>query len=559
MKEDKNSELLKQFIRPENLPIQSKGDEVAVSYSRVSSKEQFENNGSLESQSKTIKRFASHEHIPIVAEFGGVYESAATDERKEFQKMLKYIKHSKENIKYIIVSDHDRFSRSGADAIHLVDQLRKKGIRVIAANAPFDTQTSVGVLQQDMQFLWANFDNRQRSERTIRGMKQKYEKGYIIGKAPIGYDQQNINGETVLTINKIGRAIQLAFKWKADHNMKSSEIAKKLNKLGFKIREKQLSRIFRNLVYCGKLSNKMLGDKIVDGKWPPLVSVETFLRANEVLAEAKPSHYDYKRENENTPLKHFIVCDKCATKWTAYLVKKKGLYYYKCNTKGCQCNKSAKSMHEEFISLLSTFEIEKKHATPLKRELEYVFNAVYKNANSERNELEGRLNTVCKQLESLEEKFIENLIDSTTYQKHRSKYTENISQIQRDLQKKPQELSNRQEFIDFSLNLCQNLSQAWVSGDLECRQILQKAIFPEGIAYNLKNGGYRTTKVNMVIFSIAAGARVLDKKKTGNSLSKKRNSPLVPQEGIEPPRPKAHDFESCASTNSATRACGLQM
>lgn len=36
MKEDKNLELLKQFIHPQNLPVQSKGDEVAVSYSRVS-------------------------------------------------------------------------------------------------------------------------------------------------------------------------------------------------------------------------------------------------------------------------------------------------------------------------------------------------------------------------------------------------------------------------------------------------------------------------------------------------------------------------------------------
>ena len=100
---------------------------------------------------------------------------------------------------------------------------------------------------------------------------------------------------------------------------------------------------------------------------PPLISVETFLRANEVLADAKTGHYDYKRENENTPLKHFIVCDKCQTKWTAYLVNKKGLYYYKCNTKGCKCNKSAKRMHEEFISLLSSYEIDKKHFVPLKR------------------------------------------------------------------------------------------------------------------------------------------------------------------------------------------------
>ncbi len=31
-------------------------------------------------------------------------------------------------------------------------------------------------------------------------------------------------------------------------------------------------------------------------------------------------------------------------------------------------------------------------------------------------------------------------------------------------------------------------------------------------------------------------------------------SGLVPKAGIEPARPKAHDFESCASTNSATQA-----
>ncbi len=527
-------ELLRQFIRPENLPIQSKGDEVAVAYSRVSSKEQFENNGSLESQKKAILRFSLNSRIPITAEFGGVYESAANDERKEFQRMLKFIKQSKENIRYIFVSDHDRFSRSGAEAIHIADKLRKQGIKIVAVNSPIDTQNSSGIFQQNLQLLFANFDNQQRSERTIRGMKQKFEKGYIIGKAPLGYDQANIDGETVLTINDTGRAIKQAFKWKAERNMKSSEIAVKLNKLGFKIREKQLSRIFKNMVYCGKLSNKMLGDNIVDGKWPALVSLETFLRANEVLAEAKPSHYDYKRENDNTPLKHFILCDKCETKWTAYLVKKKGLYYYKCNTKGCKCNKSAKIMHEEFVSLLSAFEIDKKHFQPLKKQLEYVFNTAYKDMHTERNELERRLGALNKQVESLEEKFIDNLIDSATYQKHRKKYAENISQIHRDLQKTPTELSNRAEFVDFSLKLCQNLSQAWVSGDLHSKQILQKAIFPEGLAYDLKNGAYRTIRVNTLIFSIASQARALEKKKTRNSSANEKNSPLVPRRGIEP-------------------------
>lgn len=48
--------------------------------------------------------------------------------------------------------------------------------------------------------------------------------------------------------------------------MRTSVIAVRLKKLGVHIREKQLSRIFRNVFYCGLLSNIMLGDKIVEGK-----------------------------------------------------------------------------------------------------------------------------------------------------------------------------------------------------------------------------------------------------------------------------------------------------
>ena len=48
----------------------------------------------------------------VVADFGGTFESAKSDERKEFQKMLTYVKRNKE-IDAIIVYSYDRFSRTG--------------------------------------------------------------------------------------------------------------------------------------------------------------------------------------------------------------------------------------------------------------------------------------------------------------------------------------------------------------------------------------------------------------------------------------------------------------
>ena len=51
-----------------------------------------------------------------------------------------------------------------------------------------------------------------------------------------------------------------------------------------------------------------------------------------------------------------------------------------------------------------------------------------------------------------------------------------------------------------------------------------------------------------------ASARLTEKNKTGNNDENTNNSRLVPWVGIEPTLPKELDFESSASTNSATKA-----
>src|SRR5579872_4268183 len=85
-----------------------------VIYTRVSTKEQADNNFSLETQKKACEQYARKCGYQIMGYFGGTYESAKTDERKEFNNMLSFVRKSKEKISYIIVYSVDRFSRSGA-------------------------------------------------------------------------------------------------------------------------------------------------------------------------------------------------------------------------------------------------------------------------------------------------------------------------------------------------------------------------------------------------------------------------------------------------------------
>ena len=116
----------------------------AVVYTRVSSQEQAQKNGSLEVQKTYCDNYAHANSIVIREYFGGTYESAKTDGRKEFLRMLEYVKKDK-NISYIIVFNYDRFSRTGAAASHLSEELSKEGVMVKSVTQDIDTLSLIHI------------------------------------------------------------------------------------------------------------------------------------------------------------------------------------------------------------------------------------------------------------------------------------------------------------------------------------------------------------------------------------------------------------------------------
>lgn len=89
----------------------------AVIYTRVSHSSQ-EDNTSLESQRKRCEEYATANGYSVVEYFGGTHESAKTDDRKEFNRMLTFVKRNK-RVNYILVYSYERFSRTGADGMKI--------------------------------------------------------------------------------------------------------------------------------------------------------------------------------------------------------------------------------------------------------------------------------------------------------------------------------------------------------------------------------------------------------------------------------------------------------
>jgi site-specific DNA recombinase len=510
-------------------------DGKAVIYTRVSTKEQAENNASLETQLKYCKQLADKKGLEVIEYFGGTYESAKSDERKEFQKMLNYVKR-RSNVGYIIVYSYDRFSRTGANGAYISDQLKKQGIVTISATQEVDTSTSAGSFQQNLYYMFSQFDNELRRDKSVSGMQEKLRKGHWTGAYPFGYTNANPGkGKTPnFVITEEGKLLKQAFLWKANSNMSHVDIAKKLQKKGLNINDKRLSDLFRNPFYCGLIVNSLIPGEIIEGLHPPLISREVFLKIHNLLnAGAETRKYSF--DDENLPLKTFLKSTVCGTPYTGFVVKKKGLYYYKNRRKGSKENRSAKKLHQEFLQLLKTYTLkDEKFIAPLREMLHYTFVSMNKEAIEDSERLTKEVNAIELKLDRIEERYVFEEINKSQYDKFRTKLLTEVNEKKKNLTHNTFDSSNLKKAIDRALKYALNLPLLWSSGDIETKRKLQYMVFPDGLGYDFQNKRVQTFRVNSIFAQIACLSDTLEGNKKGNFQNNIENSRLVTSTGFKP-------------------------
>lgn len=505
-----------------------------VIYTRVSSKEQ-EQGYSLETQRKACEEYSRKNNYTIMGQFGGTYESAKTDERKEFNRMLSYVKKCKEKITYIIVYSVDRFSRSGANAIYIKDQLRNEGIYLVAVTQPGDASTSSGDFQQNIQIIFSQYDNQLRKEKCMAGVKEALSRGEWCHKAPYGYDEIVVNGKRKIVINEKGKLLQKAFYWKANERITHTLISERLAERGLVLDEKRLSGYFRNPFYCGLMAHSALGGSVVEGNHEKMIPREIFLKVNDILSANKHG-YSCHEENEIIPLKGFLKCGHCGEPMRGYIVKAKDIPYYKCNMKGCCNNKSAKELHSIFESGLEYLTLAGNEG--IKSLMIKQVTSTYNNANKDKEDgkeaVKRQIVEVNKKLERLEERLILEEINFELYTKYSEKFKLEKVEMEMGLLKTVKRVSNLQDCVKKALEFCSKLPTVWRLLPYKDKQIFQNLLFPEGICYNKKKGECRTTKINSVFLYIAQLAKDVAEIKKGMSKLIFDIPHLVGPVGIEP-------------------------
>ena len=282
--------------------------------------------------------------------------------------------------------------------------------------------------------------------------------------------------------------------WKATERVSNEEARERLSKLGLKISHQQMSSIFRNPFYFGLLSHNLLEGQVVEGVYEKLISKEIFLKVNEV--QNRNAHgYTTTEENDAIPLKRFLRCETCGSFLRGYIVKAKGLWYYKCNTKGCNCNRSAQSLHNQFTGILEEYTLKSETLVPV---IEKQMLATYYKYNAEECDdkqiYENRLKEINRDIAWQKERLKKGEIPYDLYLDFIKDYEEEKRKIVEELQKGSKGVSNPELCIQFAVNYSTKLKPTWASASYSDQQRLQFLLFPEGILYNRAEDKCRTAE-----------------------------------------------------------------
>lgn len=310
-------------------PVNKREGKAGVIYTRDSSQEQAENNGSLEVQKKYCEEYALRHAITIRESFGGRYESAKTDGRKEFQRMLTFVKKTKD-VSFIIVMNYDRFSRSGSAASQLSEELQAMGITVKSVTQDIDTTTASGRLQENFFHLLNNFDNRSKSDRTMINTREVMLKGYWPYHTPLGYKNLKEKHRACFheyVITEEGKELKKAFYSKAEGKLTNKEIITRLKAKGVRLNETAFRWVMSNPFYAGYVTGKLVEGAFIKGKHPALVDMKTFSKVNDLLATAVNVAIPKQHQRDEVPLKVFAKDEDSGQPFTGY--KTKDNWYYK--------------------------------------------------------------------------------------------------------------------------------------------------------------------------------------------------------------------------------------
>ena len=299
----------------------------AVIYTRYSSHNQRD--CSIEQQVADCEIFARQNSLRVVKVYADRHLSGTTDNRPQFQQMLKDAAHG--HWAYVICWKIDRFARNRYDSATYKFRLKKAGVRVLYAKESIPDGPE-GILLESVLEGSAEYYSAALAQNIRRGMKYNAEQCKVnSGSIPFGYCK---GPDGRFAIHEANAEVVREIFRKAAAGMPFVDIANDLNSRGLKTSRggrwnKGSFRLLMNEAYIGVYH---FSDTRIEGGMPALIDQGTFWAANERL-KANSSVRGRHQDGGDYLLTGKLKCAHCGS----YMIGFSGTgksgelhYYYGC-------------------------------------------------------------------------------------------------------------------------------------------------------------------------------------------------------------------------------------
>ncbi len=322
----------------------------AVIYARYSSHSQTEQ--SIEGQLHDNYEWAAKNGVTVIGEYIDRAQSARTDARTDFQRMIADA--AKRQFEMVIVWKLDRFARNRYDSAIYKAKLGKFGVRVVSVKEAI-TDSPEGIILEGLLEAMNEYYSANLSQNIRRGQDVNIQRGiYNGGVPPFGY--KIVNGKLVAD-ERTAPVIQWVFRQYAA-GMPMKEIVSTLKAQGVRtsrgnvMERTAFQHAMKNTTYIGQHTFR---GQLVDGCAERLIDDDTFRKVQERLEQTKHAPAARKAKIRYL-LQGKIFCGHCGAALNGESGKSHTgeiYYYYKCRTRkfehACKKRNEKKFDLERFI------------------------------------------------------------------------------------------------------------------------------------------------------------------------------------------------------------------
>lgn len=283
-----------------------------------------------------LRDFAKKQNIVIVETYREVVSGDSLYARTEMLRMLGDIEQGQYDA--VLCMDIDRLGRgSMSDQGIILDTLKTNDVRIITPRKVYDLNDEMDEDYTEFETFMARRELKSIKRRLQRGLRKTIEDGGYTANAPYGYTKTTVNKMPTLAINEDeAKYVRIIYDMYVNRGMGCQSIADAVNGMGAKPHRSDafgrtsIMHILKNPVFCGKVTwdrrhhirkgtrgnekhitvyNDPADWVVVDGIHPPIISVELWEQAQEIIQNRY--HPPYNRGEPRSPLAGVLRCRVC--------------------------------------------------------------------------------------------------------------------------------------------------------------------------------------------------------------------------------------------------------